>query len=75
MGMKCEAPEHAYLKRVAVVTVTRPDVAQGMSCVYALNAFSAADELDGAEDGESIVLTLGFMSEKELRDLPDFEGW
>jgi hypothetical protein len=73
--MKCTALDHAYLKSVPVVTVTRPDVSPGMSCVWALKAFSAADELDGAEAGESIVLTIGFMSEKELRELPDFEGW
>lgn len=62
-------------QRSAYVEVTRPDTHLGLSCYWPINGFSAADEMDGAEEGESIVLTLRLMTQQEFYDLGDFEGW
>lgn len=61
--------------KIPCVKVTRPDTHVGLYCLYRLSGFSAADELDGAEDGESIVLTYCEMTPEELEALPDFGGW
>ncbi len=61
--------------RIACVEVTRPETHAGMYCIYRLASFSAADELDGEEEGGRIVLTLRLMTEEEINELPDFEGW
>jgi len=57
------------------INVTRPDTHPGMTCTYHYDAFSAKDELDGAEVGESITLTLAEMTEEEYSALGDFDGW
>ncbi len=72
--------------RVACVEVSRPDSHPGLTCIYTLepenpalginaSPFDASSELDGAEDGDSIVLTLRMMSVEDLQNLGDFEGW
>lgn len=61
--------------KIACVEVTRPDTHAGLFCIYRLAGFSAADELDGEEEGGSIVLTLRLMTPEELEALPDFDGW
>jgi len=63
-------------EKVKCVRVTRPD-SHGAKyfCIYRLASFSAADEFDGAENGEQIVLELCEMTEAALKELPDFEGW
>jgi hypothetical protein len=33
------------------------------------------DEFDGAEIGETIVLTYCEMTEEDLEEMPEFEGW
>lgn len=62
-------------KKQPYVEVTRPETHPGLSCCWPLAGFSAADEMDGAEEGESIVLTLRMMTYEEFTDLGDFEGW
>lgn len=66
---------NALDEKVPVVIVTRPATHGAQKCICALSAFSASDEFDGADDGESITLTLGHMTKLELAKLPDFEGW
>lgn len=61
--------------KIACVEITRPDTHPGLSCIYRLSHFSAADEMDGSEEGDSVTLTLRMMTEQEIIDLPDFEGW
>lgn len=43
--------------------------------MWRINDFSASDEMDGAEEGEQIVLTLKILTDQEFEDLGDFEGW
>jgi len=67
----------------ACVEVTRPDTHAGLTCIYLLepceganaSLFDASAEFDGAEVGESIVLTLARYTASELRGLEDFDGW
>ena len=61
--------------KIACVEVTRPETHGGLYCIWPLSGFSAADELDGAEDGESIVVTLKMMTQEEFDGLSPFEGW
>lgn len=61
--------------QIQCVKVTRPDTHGGQYCVFPLAGFSAADEFDGAEIGESITLTLCAMTEAEFDALPEFNGW
>jgi hypothetical protein len=43
-------------------------------CVY--RAWKDVEaEFDGAEVGDSILVTLSDMSQEELDNLPDFAGW
>jgi hypothetical protein len=51
-------------KKKLFINVTRPDTHPGMTCTYHYDTFSAQDELDGAEVGESITLTLAEMTEE-----------
>jgi hypothetical protein len=63
-------------EQIPCVKVTRPDThGPQFGCVYRLKEFSAADEFDGAEEGESVTLTLIFMVEDDVKNLPEFEGW
>jgi hypothetical protein len=63
-------------KKIPCVAVTRPEThGPKLACIYPLKAFSASDEFDGADEGESITLTLKMMTEDEVNNLPDFEGW
>lgn len=61
-------------RKVPCVKVTRPDIGD-MWCLYRLAQFSAADELDGAEIGEKVVMELCEMTDEEINALPEFEGW
>lgn len=62
--------------KTACVKATRPDThGPQFGCIYRLSEFSAKDEFDGAEDGESVLLTLTHMTEDEINNLPEFEGW
>ena len=58
--------------------MTRPEShGERYSCVYPLSSLSMIieDEFDGAEIGETISLTYCEMTEEELEDMPEFEGW
>lgn len=57
------------------VVITRPDTHGNMYCVMPINIFSAADEFDGCEEGESIVLTFKLMTQTEFESLGEFAGW
>ena len=63
-------------KIIVVVEVTRPE-SHGIEykSISKLSSFSASAEFDGAEDGESITLTLRHMSKEEFDGLKDFPGW
>jgi len=61
-------------KLVRVYTVTRKDY-PGNSCTYRDAGTLIDGEFDGAEIGDSISITLGQMTEHQLENLPDFEGW
>lgn len=56
-----------------VYKVTRPGYGN-MHCIYRDWA-EAGSEFDGAEVGDVIHVELVEMTEKELADLPEFEGW
>jgi hypothetical protein len=60
-------------EKVYCYKVTRADY-PGNSCTFrdwdAINA-----EFDGAEVGDKITIELLQMTETELENLPDFEGW
>ena len=62
-------------KIVNAYVVTRLDYAPGNSCTYRDGATLIDAEFDGAEEGDSIVITLKRMTEDQLEKLPDFEGW
>src|ERR1700722_13154052 len=57
------------------IEVTRPDTHAGLICVWPFDGFSATDEMDGAEDGESSTLPLRMMTDEEFKALGEFEGW
>jgi hypothetical protein len=61
--------------RISCVVVTRPESHGKLYCLYRIADFSAADEFDGCEEGDSIVLTFKTMTKAELDVLPEFEGW
>lgn len=61
--------------KIPCIEVKRPDTHGNQWCISRLRGFSVEDEFDGAEDGESIVMTLKLMTEAELDALPDFQGW
>jgi hypothetical protein len=84
MADENQSPLNAYTNKaegqtpdtkIACVVITRPDSHGGQSCIMPVAAFSAEDEFDGADDGDSVVLTLRTMTRQELDDLPEFEGW
>lgn len=56
-----------------VYKVTRPDCGSQW-CIYHDWA-SVHSEFDGAEVGDVIHVELIELTEKELADLPEFEGW
>lgn len=63
-------------EKIRCVAVTRPEThGPHLHCVYRLSGFDAAAEFDGADEGESITLTLKMMTEDEIDALPDFNGW
>lgn len=57
-----------------VFIVTRPDFGK-QYCVYRTWEAVKDGEFDGAEDGETIYVTMKMMTPEELDALPDFEGW
>ena len=59
---------------VEVFMVTRPDFGEQF-CVYRTWEDVKDGEFDGAEDGDTIYVTLKTMTQYELDNLPDFEGW
>lgn len=61
--------------KLVCVEVTRPETHPGLFCMWKIKNFSAADEMDGAEEGESIVLTLRLLTDEQFTDLGDFDGW
>lgn len=69
-------PQGGPEKKVLCVEVTRPD-SKGRSdkCIWRYDKFTVDLEFDGAEVGDSITLTLAEMTEAELEELPEFEGW
>jgi hypothetical protein len=70
-------------RKFKCVNVTRPDTHPGLTCVYLLepcqganaSLFDGIAELDGAETGEQVVLTVSEYTAKELKALEDFDGW
>lgn len=59
---------------VEVFIVTRPDFGKKV-CVYRTWEDVKDGEFDGAEEGETIYVTIKTMTPDELAALPDFEGW
>jgi hypothetical protein len=59
---------------IEVFVVTRPDFGKQF-CVYRTWEDVKDGEFDGAEDGETIYVTMKMMTPEELDALPDFEGW
>lgn len=72
---KTEAVVPAVDVKYPYVQVERRDTHPGLSCYWPIAAFSATDELDGAEEGEEITLTFRMMTAQEFEDLGDFDGW
>jgi hypothetical protein len=58
-----------------VFKVRRPDYGGGKWCVYRDVATMIDGEFDGAEVGDVIHVELGEMTEAEMDNLPEFEGW
>lgn len=44
-------------------------------CIYKIDAFSAKDEFDGADEGDAVVLTLVALKESEYNNISEFGGW
>lgn len=63
------------MPKIACVKVTRPDTHGNLWCLYEAAKFNAADEFDGAEVGEQIVLEYCEMTREELNAIPEFTGW
>ena len=61
--------------KTVCIKVTRPETHGSDSCTYRFSNFDLEAEFDGAEMGESITLTIIAMTEQEIDDLPEFEGW
>lgn len=62
-------------KKVPMLEITRPDShGPKMHCLVGMG-HALSDEFDGAEEGERIIFTMRYMTEQEVKDLPDFEGW
>ena len=61
--------------KTVCIKVTRPETHGDNSCIYRFSGFDLEAEFDGAEMGESITLTIIAMTEQEIDDLPEFEGW
>lgn len=62
--------------KVPCIKVTHPEThGPNYCCIYRAATFSAADEFYGAEEGETVTLTLMFMTEAEVDGLPEFKGW
>jgi hypothetical protein len=59
---------------IEVFMVTRPEFGNKF-CVYRTWEDVKDGEFDGAEDGETIYVTMKMMTPEELDALPDFEGW
>jgi uncharacterized protein (DUF2147 family) len=59
---------------IEVFLVTRPDCGKNF-CVYRTWEAVKDGEFDGAEDGDTIYVTQKTMTQNELDNLPDFEGW
>jgi hypothetical protein len=67
---RSETLKTPYLK------VTRPaSHGEHYGCWMPLKAFSAADEFDGAEPGEKVVLELCEFTQAEIDAMPEFAGW
>lgn len=60
--------------KVRVFKVMRPDYGKKW-CVFRDWASVADAEFDGAEIGDQIIVELAEMTQHELENLPDFEGW
>jgi len=59
---------------IEVFMVTRPEFGNKF-CVYRTWEDVKDGEFDGAEDGETIYVTMKMMTPEELDALPDLEGW
>ena len=59
---------------IEVFVVTRPDFGKKF-CIYRTWEDVKEGEFDGAEEGETIHVTMKMMTPEELEELPDFEGW
>jgi len=71
MGPPPTASQRVRILRV--YEVTRADHGK-QSCIF--HSWEEVEsEFDGAELGESIVVTMKNMTQEELDALPDFEGW
>ena len=59
------------------IKVTRPEIhGNGQSCVYPWpGTHLVENELDDGEVGEIIQLELIQLTEREFKDLGEFEGW
>jgi hypothetical protein len=61
-------------KKVKAYKVTRADY-PGASCTYSDGETLIDCEFNGAEIGDSIIVTLLEMTEEQLEMLPEFTGW
>jgi len=62
-------------KMIRCLKVTRPECGRQW-CVYRMDRpMELLSEFDGADIGETITVELCEMTEQELDDLPEFEGW
>ncbi len=66
-------PSPSEQRKLPFLRVERPEC--GGFCIYPLRAFDAADEFDGAEAGEQIILEYVEMTQLEFDALPEFTGW
>lgn len=70
--MMCDSGKND--KKIQVYKVTRPDC-PGNSCTYKDGDTLIDGEFDGADVGDSIMVTLVEMTEDEFENLDEFEGW
>ena len=61
--------------KVPCAKIRRPDSHGNIWCLVQLKGFNLRDEFDGAEIGERLEIEYCELTQQELDDLPEFEGW
>lgn len=61
--------------RVLVYKLSLPDFAGAKWCLIEPTEANLASEMEGLSPGERLVITCAEMTQAEIDELPEFEGW